>query len=1009
MIPLQITLQNFLSYRQATLDFRGLHTACICGANGAGKSSLLEAMTWVIWGKTRAATEEDLIHFGEKNVRVDFEFQYNYQTFRVIRTRKRKGSSTLDFQIQNENGEFKNISEKGLRPTQDKINEYLRLDYDTFINSAYLRQGKADEFMQRSAAERKQILADLLKLDHYEELANKAKDIAREFKGKIQEVQYSLDDLEVTLTQRDTKINELTESKTRLKRLQSEQKKAQETLQQLQAIALQRNALEEQLKWKETEQNKLSQSYEQTQQEIQNILSQLQELEKIVNERDVIKKGFAKLQNLKQEEIDLRVKFQVYQETLQQKRNLEQQLQQQTNSLILAIQREKTNLESLERQQQELEKTLGNREKIEGDLQQLYFYRQRLNELDQIQLQIAPLQQQKFKLSTAIEREKASIIAKLEQLEKRGKHLETLLAEVEQKREDLLNIDIQIQDLEKKSNYQKRVEEKGITLRNSLENWEQKKVNLAQEIDKLQQKLDTLQQDQAICPLCEQGLNEHHLHSVRKKTLNEIKNIEAESWQIYEQIIQGQRRLQELRNEYAILSKELENYENLKQQYAKLEEQLDASGQYSIELHQIQAEITQLQAQLDSHNYALELTQELQVLTAQIINLNYDEKTHSLVREEEKRWRGVEYKKAELEKAQSNYNDIIERKKPEQIARIKDLETQLQDLQNNSPIQQEISNKEQELTKINYDDNQYNELRHKLEEHQIYQSRYNDLQQADKQVPLLQQKLIILESNLQLYQEQKTQILTDIDNLKKQLEQVQDYRQDLEQLSREYEQRQAEINKNLTKQGALEQTLTNLDNLQIQYDNQSNHLQEIKKKYRVYEELSKAFGKNGIQALMIENILPHLEAEANQILARLTGNQLHIQFLTQKEKASATKKSANQFKDTLEIVISDPKGKRSYETYSGGESFRINFSIRLALARLLAQSSGTSLQLLIVDEGFGTQDAEGCERLIASLNAIAPDFSCILIVTHMPQFKEAFQTRIEVSKGNDGSKLRLLT
>ena len=55
MIPLQLTLKNFLSYQEASLNFRGLHTACICGSNGAGKSSLLEAITWVIWGQSRAA------------------------------------------------------------------------------------------------------------------------------------------------------------------------------------------------------------------------------------------------------------------------------------------------------------------------------------------------------------------------------------------------------------------------------------------------------------------------------------------------------------------------------------------------------------------------------------------------------------------------------------------------------------------------------------------------------------------------------------------------------------------------------------------------------------------------------------------------------------------------------------------------------------------------------------------------------------------------------------------
>ena len=97
MIPLQLTLKNFLSYRHATLNFRGLHTACICGANGAGKSSLLEAITWVVWGKSRAATEDDVIHGGANNVRVDFEFSYSHQTYRIIRTRPRGRSSSLEF------------------------------------------------------------------------------------------------------------------------------------------------------------------------------------------------------------------------------------------------------------------------------------------------------------------------------------------------------------------------------------------------------------------------------------------------------------------------------------------------------------------------------------------------------------------------------------------------------------------------------------------------------------------------------------------------------------------------------------------------------------------------------------------------------------------------------------------------------------------------------------------------------------------------------------------------
>jgi exonuclease SbcC len=63
--------------------------------------------------------------------------------------------------------------------------------------------------------------------------------------------------------------------------------------------------------------------------------------------------------------------------------------------------------------------------------------------------------------------------------------------------------------------------------------------------------------------------------------------------------------------------------------------------------------------------------------------------------------------------------------------------------------------------------------------------------------------------------------------------------------------------------------------------------------------------------------------------------------------------------------------------------------------------------MLIIDEGFGTQDSEGCDRLIAAINAIAPDFQCILAVTHIPHLREAFQARIEVTKTPQGSQINL--
>jgi exonuclease SbcC len=64
MIPIRLTLSNFMPYRDnvPTLNFSGIHTASICGENGSGKSSIIDAMTWALWGKSRARSDDDLIH-----------------------------------------------------------------------------------------------------------------------------------------------------------------------------------------------------------------------------------------------------------------------------------------------------------------------------------------------------------------------------------------------------------------------------------------------------------------------------------------------------------------------------------------------------------------------------------------------------------------------------------------------------------------------------------------------------------------------------------------------------------------------------------------------------------------------------------------------------------------------------------------------------------------------------------------------------------------------------------
>ncbi|MBN1145649.1 MAG: SMC family ATPase [Anaerolineales bacterium] len=172
-----------------------------------------------------------------------------------------------------------------------------------------------------------------------------------------------------------------------------------------------------------------------------------------------------------------------------------------------------------------------------------------------------------------------------------------------------------------------------------------------------------------------------------------------------------------------------------------------------------------------------------------------------------------------------------------------------------------------------------------------------------------------------------------------------------------------------------------------------------------YRQLERAFGKDGVPALLIEQALPEIETRANEVLARLSAGAMSVRFVTQAEYKD---KHREDLKETLDIQISDNAGRRDYEMFSGGEAFRVNFAIRLALSEVLAQRAGARLQTLVIDEGFGSQDALGRQRLIEAINLVRADFAKILVITHIDELKDAFPNRIEVEKTERGSVVTVI-
>ena len=253
MIPLKLTVKNFLSYRDSApvLDLEGVHVACLCGDNGHGKSALLDAITWALWGQARAPTQAELVYQGESEMRVDLEFQARDGRYRVARrfarpARGRQGTTFLELFHATADG-FQPVTGNSVRETEAKIHSLLRMDYNTFVNSAFILQGRADMFTTSTPSKRKELLGEVLNLSWYERLAERARGLARERDASVLLLEVEIGNIDQELSHKEEYEARLDTIDGELGALEAEVKGREARLEDLQGEAQRLQALQQEL------------------------------------------------------------------------------------------------------------------------------------------------------------------------------------------------------------------------------------------------------------------------------------------------------------------------------------------------------------------------------------------------------------------------------------------------------------------------------------------------------------------------------------------------------------------------------------------------------------------------------------------------------------------------------------------------------------------------------------------------------------------------------------------
>lgn len=862
MIPLRLRISGFLSYRDPVeLDFNSFDLACISGHNGAGKSSLLDAFTWVLFGEARGKSA-DIINLNSdvKAAEVALTFKYEGNVFRVQRTLPRNKSTLLEFQVLDEgehkadleSGTWKPLTEKTTRDTQARIEQTLRLDYDTFINASFFLQGKADEFTQKKAGDRKAVLSSILGLEVWDEYKDRAADKRKIVEREVDEIDGRIAEIDSELAEEDTRKARLAELETTLGQL-STSRAAQEAA--LANIRKNADLLNEQRKLTEALSTALDRAR-----------TALLSLEKRLAEKESERAAYT---DLVQRAKEIEASYKAWQKTRKELESLDQI--------------------AMEFREHEKERT--------------------------------PLLEQIATERARLEEERRSLLVEQEEIENQSASMGDLTAEVEKARTALQDAEIRIAERTELDSARSNAREKQAFLKAEND-------ALKENMNSLKERMDSLDAaDGATCPLCGQELTEKH----RKAT---VKQLEAEGKQKGDKFRANKSEMDQLEKtlaDYTARIAKLTGAENDRLKFSntisQLTERIETLGVVAKEWEKSGkkrlAEVTKV---LEKESFAADARKGLAKLDKELAKLGYDVATHEETRQQELELREVEEEYRRLESA---------RELSKRIAKEID------------ELEEERKKKQAEMT----------------ESEESHRAAAQALAESESHHPNLDD----VERDLFALREDENRIRDQV--------------------------------------GAARQKVDVLATLRGRKTDYAVQREELNQQIVRYKTLERAFGKDGVPALLIEQALPQIEQKANDLLDRLSDGQMSIRFVTQAEYKD---KKRDDLKETLDIQISDSAGQRDYEMYSGGEAFRVNFAIRLALSEILSQRKGARLQTLVIDEGFGSQDAQGRQRLIEAINLIKQDFAKILIITHLDELKDAFPNRIEIEKTERGSVVRVV-
>ncbi len=994
MIPISLEVTNFLSYRtKQTLDLSVIDLACIAGQNGAGKSSLLEAITWALFNRSRTRSDDDIVNRvaarnGER-AEVQFVFSLEGATYRVIRRKKAGGRMVLEFQLQRDGENWTSLTETKIRETQAAIENTLGMGYDTFVNVSFFLQGKADEFTTKTAGQRKELLAELLGVNKWDVYKERATEKRKSAENELALLDARVQDIDTELLEAGERTARLSELEATLKRISAQLETQTLLLNQLRRAADNATSQEKEVERREQQVTREEKRLTDLRQTLQlreteraqfqalidqgaDILARFAQFEAVSAELDALQKladEFNRIQQaMRPHELAIerersRLTQRKSELTSQQQRVATMRDERDALGTRLADRREEA--QTLGKQSAELTEQTATyqaaREQLQALLSERRLQQQQADQLTKQAAQIADTQKEKTKLETEL----AAANVVIERLEKEIEQLDT-------QRTALV-------DLQTRHRFLLTVEQP----------------RLRAQVDKYHERIKKVESvEGGECPFCGRPLTGEHLEQVIAETKNEGAPY-ADDWRNNKRIIA------EMQPEIRRLETAVANGEKLEKEVA----------QESKRVNQIEARLAEI-ARGQTAWQESGGAEQLAALQKQLSDDAAEQSQQKILAELEpliKEKPAVDKRLRELDQSVSRLETRLDEIDKAVAAWDADGESALAavtdslDKQNfEAEARSALAALQKESADLAYDPAHHQSTRQLRDSLRDVVAKKRELEAAEAAVKPLTDTIADLENQIAGQELSSAEMRQELEDARAQLIAFREEAKDLRPVEDTVFQMRRDQNEANRKVGVSQQRVTILEQQRERRKTLMGQREELTLEIQQLKMLEKACGRDGIQALLIERALPEIEDSANELLDRLTDGVMRVAFETQRQL-----KTSDALRETLDIRILDGSGERPYENYSGGEQFRINFAIRLALSKILAKRSGARLQTLVIDEGFGSQDPSGRQRLIEAIKTIEQDFACILVITHVEELRDAFPVKIEVIKSVQGSQIRV--